>query len=142
MRSACQRNPFTVVQTAFPFAPNPSSQAMGRLCLQWYDGERTYVCKYCETHISSELDKNWDCTNPGPGKNFRHVINVDFAKEYTQNNLDHGEIRIRNLFCRSCQKYLGFAYVGIQEGRTFRRAQEYGTFLLFDCYLKIMDHPE
>ena len=106
---------------------------MGRLFLQYLDGEKVYCCKRCQTHWvnKDELVSKSFHGKTGRAFLFNSAVNVDYGPEKDKIMMT-GLHTVKSVICKKCRQVIGWTYVFAYEPR---EKYKEGKFIIEKSYM-------
>ena len=112
---------------------------MGRLFLEFLDGEKIYTCKRCATHWVERkelISKNFH-GKTGRAFLFNKAVNVDLGPEKDKIMMT-GLHTVKSVICKPCRQVIGWTYVFAYEPR---EKYKEGKFIIEKEYMAKLKAP-
>ncbi|CAK77105.1 unnamed protein product (macronuclear) [Paramecium tetraurelia] len=94
---------------------------MGKIILEYFDGDRIYVCSKCHIHISnykSRISKNF---RGGFGQAFLFEKGINYHVGQSEvKDLMTGKHTVQDVICNGCNKVIGWKYI-----KAYRESEKY-----------------
>ncbi|CAD8153507.1 unnamed protein product [Paramecium pentaurelia] len=107
---------------------------MGKIILEYLDGNRIYVCTKCHIHLSnyeSIISKNF---RGGTGKAFLFEKGINYHVGIPEDkDLMTGKHTVQDLICNGCNQVIGWKYI-----KAYRESEKYkeGKIIIERHYIK------